>query len=497
MDSSEAVSQHRDSSGPISPIGQNVPLVVDLDGTLIRGDSLQENLFLLIRRKPLKIFALPFWLSKGRARFKQLVAESIDLDPATLSYNQDVLQYLNAQIAKGRKVILATAAHTIIARKVANYLQIDAPLIASENGVNCKGSVKLKAIKDRVRDTPFEYIGNELSDIPIWQAAKYGSVANVSLRQVRRLSHSHVDAPLAFNVISLRSRGPLFSILRLLRPHQWTKNILLFVAPTLGHHLTETGIMTTSAFAFATFCACASGMYVLNDLFDIYADRKHPRKCLRPIASGEVGIVAASILALLLIVGSAVAAWCISDAYLGIFAIYNATTFTYIILLKRLVILDILTLSGLYTLRIFAGSVATGVQVSNWLFAFSLLIFLSLALAKRYVELSDLAGRGESQTIERGYFTNDAFVLLAFGAASSIGAIVILCLYISSDQVSLLYSRNNYLWITLPVFIYWILRLWIIARRGELHDDPLVWALQDRASYISALAILILLMLAA
>jgi 4-hydroxybenzoate polyprenyltransferase len=191
-----------------------------------------------------------------------------------------------------------------------------------------------------------------------------------------------------------------------------------------------------------------------------------------------------------------VAAWCISDAYLGILAIYTATTFTYSFLLKRLLILDVLTLSGLYTLRILAGGVATGIQVSNWLLTFSLFIFLSLALAKRYVELSDLAGRSESQTIRRGYFIHDALVLLTFGAASSMAAIVILCLYISSHEVSLLYSRHDYLWLTLPFFIYWIIRLYMIASRGGLHDDPLVWAFHDKASYILAFAILILLMLA-
>jgi 4-hydroxybenzoate polyprenyltransferase len=463
--------------------GPNRPLFVDLDGTLIRTDLLWEALCLLVRRHPLSALALPAWLFAGKARFKARIAERVAPDPALLPYRPEVLDYLRAERARGRRVILASASPEAWVQGVAAHLDLFDDVIASSGAHNQAGAAKLDSIVESADGGDFEYLGNASVDIPIWEGAEsVGLVAPMS--GARRWANTRgVEASFS---VAPDKLAP--AILRAMRPHQWAKNALLFIPILLAHEVADAARLVHVLLAFAGFCAAASTGYILNDLIDIESDRQHPTKCRRPLASGTLPVpVALFLMALLTGLGFGTSLAFLSLASTAMLGCYLVLTLAYSFYFKQRLLLDVLILAGLYTHRVLAGGVAADVVVSPWLLAFSAFFFLSLALVKRYVELRGVEGGEQASMHGRAYEVDDWPLVEGMGLACAFISVLILCLFVSSPGVSNLYKTPEILWLVGPVMLYWISRVWFLAHRGILDADPVLFATRDRTSYVCGL----------
>jgi len=466
------------------------PLVVDLDGTLTPTDTLWESLLTLARRSPLRMLCLPLWLLRGRAAFKHQVAAAGPLATEHLPVNERLFIFLQAEHAAGRRIVLATAAHRSIAEPIAARLGLFSLVLASEEGNNLKGRAKLAAITQAV-GPDFVYAGDSRADLPIWQAARAAVLVNVS-NGVRRELGSTVPVEREFKAPD----GGWRTWARALRVHQWLKNSLLFV-PLLTAFSVDDGVRWQAlAVAFAAFCLAASATYIGNDLWDLENDRGHPRKRQRPFAAAALpipqGLAAAAVL---LVLAFALASQA-STAFVWVLLLYLVATTAYSLRLKEYVLVDVVMLSLLYTLRIIAGAVAVNIVVSSWLLAFSAFAFLSLALVKRCSELVTMADLGRSESRGRDYRVGDLAVLWPLGVGASMAAVVVFGLFISTPETQARYASPQLLWGVAVTLVYWMGRMWIKTSRGEMHDDPLVYAVKDRASRY-ALTFMLLTVLAA
>lgn len=455
-----------------------IPLCVDLDGTLIRSDLLFESALSLLRRNPLYVFAFLLWLLRGRAHLKREVARRAEVDPATLPYDERVVDWLREQQGQ-RPRVLCTASDTTLANGVAMHLGLFDEVLASDGARNLAGRHKGEALRERYGDRGFDYAGNEYRDLHIWKHARRAIVVNGGTG----LAHAAGNCCEVERVFEAH-RGGLRTWVKALRVHQWLKNLLVFLPLFTSHRVLEAATTLNCVLAFLAFGLCASGVYLLNDLFDLDADRRHPRKRLRPFAAGTLplsaGIITAPLLAL---AGLALAAW-LSLPFAGVLACYYALTLAYSLRLKRIVMLDVIVLAALYTVRIIGGAVVIGGGLSFWLLAFSMFLFLSLAMLKRYTELRALLGSGKSEASGRGYAVDDIALIQSLGGASGYMSVLVLALYINSTASEALYRNQQVLWLLCPLLLYWISRVWLIAHRGHMHDDPVVFALVDRVSRV-------------
>ncbi|NLA68816.1 MAG: UbiA family prenyltransferase [Gammaproteobacteria bacterium] len=447
----------------------DLPLVVDLDGTLTPVDTLLESLVLLLRRRPAAMFRLPFWLASGRAGFKSRVAATLGRSPRHLPWREPLLAYLREQKRMGRPIVLATAAHRSIADAVADELGLFDSVIATDGGVNLKGKAKLDAIRERFGDQ-FAYAGDSRADLALWRHA----AAALPVGRPRRLPDGvHVERE-----FTQPAASPLVW-LRALRVHQWLKNLLLFVPLLTSFGFTDPGKVMAALTGFVAFSLAASATYLVNDLWDLESDRLHPRKRERPMASGRIGISAAlGMAAALLATAFLVASRAGSGLALMLLA-YLVITSAYSWYLKRMMLVDMLVLAVLYTLRILAGSVAIGVSTSSWLLVFSIFIFFSLALVKRCSELVALNAVSVVDARGRDYHYSDLPVLLPLGVGAGLCAAIVFGLFINAPGAQAAYGTPALLWLTGLGLMYWISRLWIKTVRGEMHDDPLVYTLRD------------------
>jgi 4-hydroxybenzoate polyprenyltransferase/phosphoserine phosphatase len=459
------------------------PLYVDLDGTLIRTDLLHESLLGLVKRNPLALLLVPLWLRGGRARLKRAVAERVELDVARLPYSEGFLAYLREEAAAGRRLVLATAADGKYAEQVAAHLGIFCSTLASDGTDNLSGVRKARAIEANADGQPFEYAGNSRRDLPVWARAAGAVLVNPD-RGVERALRGR--APVTRRFVDRQSR--LWNYVAALRVHQWVKNALLLVPLLASHRVSEPGALWRVVVAIVAFSLTASAVYILNDLLDLGADRRHPRKRLRPFAAGHLpathGLVALTLLSGL---GLGLA-WALSPGFWVVLVAYLAMTLAYSLRLKRYVLIDVLVLSALFTARVIAGGVVIAAFPSFWLLAFCVFLFTSLALVKRCSELVTMEKQGVDAVPGRDYRVADSLPLLAMGVASGYLAVLVVALYINSSAVAALYSRPEALWFLCPVLLYWVSRLWLKTARGEMHDDPLVFAVKDRASQLVGLA---------
>jgi 4-hydroxybenzoate polyprenyltransferase len=468
-------------------------LCVDLDGTLVKSDTLVDSVLSIARHRPLDLLRIPGWMLQGKASFKRHVTSAVTLDVEHLPYNVPLLGYLRSEFSKGRSIYLATAADKALAERVAAHLGIFTGVLASDGATNLAGNNKLAAFR-RAFGEDFSYIGNARPDAPVLAACERPMVANPDGALLALLRRAQV-APVA--TFEDRS-GRLKSWVRAVRLHQWAKNTLIFV-PLLLAHQWNPGTLIGAALAFLSFGLCASATYIINDLLDLEADRKHPRKRNRPFAAGDLSAVAGVLAVFLLFAAAvtlAIALPRLHDAYspglalqrpysfLAWLAFYTVATLTYSLYLKRQLLLDVFVLSGLYTVRILAGSAATGVPVSAWLGGFSVFFFLSLAFVKRFSELEGLRERGGVATSGRGYLVTDLEQLRALGTGSAYAAVVVMTLYINNSDTNLLYRHPNRLWLVVIVLLLWISLVWMLASRGEMHDDPVVFAITDKRSLL-------------
>ena len=413
-------------------------------------------------------------LGRGRAALKRDLAALGPIDAAHLPYNDVVLDHIRDWRARGGRAVLVTAADQAIADRVAAHLGLFEAAHGSDGARNLKGPTKAAMIAETYGAEPHAYIGDSMSDLPVWAGAQRAVTVDAPAALRRRLESTGAQAE------HLRSGTPQ-GYLAAMRPHQWLKNLLVFV-PVIAAHAIEPVVMMQAVLAFAAFCLVSSAGYVFNDLMDLRADRMHPRKVLRPLASGRVPIAhGTAMVPVLLLAGLGLAALG-GGALLAIIAGYFVLTVTYSLSLKRIAIADICTLAGLYTMRILAGGLATGLVPSVWLLAFSMFFFVALAAIKRQAELVDLFGRGLPATERRGYTVDDLPLVAQVATASGYVSVMVLALYLNAPAVQQLYGAPWLLWGICLVLLYWITRIALITSRGGMHDDPIVFALRDRTS---------------
>ena len=460
------------------------PLVVDLDGTLVRGDTLSEAAVALIRDWRLWP-ALALLLTAGRAAFKRRIAALAPPAAALLPYNARLVAYLRAQKAAGRRLVLATAADRAVADAVAAELGLFDEVLASDGATNLKGAAKARALVERFGTGGFAYAGDSRADLAVWRHAAAAVLVNVAPAVA-----AEVTARIPVELAIADRTPPAAALWRAMRPHQWAKNLLVLV-PLLGAHAYgQPTAWRGAALTFWAFCATASAIYLVNDMADLAADRAHPRKRLRPFASGEVAIGAGLVLTFaLLALGAGLA---LAAGALPLIALYAATTIAYSIRLKELPLVDVFCLAGLYTLRLFAGGEASGHPVSLWLLGFSSFLFLSLALTKR---VGELAAPGATAA-RRGYLPEDAALLQMFGCGATFASCIVLALYVQSEAAAHRYASPALLWGMVPLFLFWQCRLWLSTARGHMHDDPIVYAARDRVSWSVGVALVALVVLA-
>lgn len=456
------------------------PLCIDLDGTLIKTDLLLESFLVLIKQKPWAIFCIPFWLMKGKTYLKSQIADQADLDYSVLPYCQLVLDYMQQAKDEGRKVILATASHEKYAAGIAKHLNVFDKVYSTSASTNLSGGNKAKVLIDAFGDKQFDYAGNAKVDMAIWEHANKVIVVNpdsgVGKAAVKKFSNTEI----------MKDKKPLFpSVLKALRVHQWLKNILIFVPLIASHNLTNLPLIMQACLAFLSFGLCASSVYILNDLLDLNSDRHHATKHKRPFASGNMGILLGlGLLPVLLGTSIFIASVWLPTGFLVCLGIYYLLTMVYSFWAKNRIVIDVMFLAGLYTMRIIAGAAAIAVASSFWILAFSMFIFLSLAMIKRYSELFVALKAGKDQAKGRGYVVSDLPLLESLGGSCGYLSILVLALYINSPEVNVLYSQPKALWALCPILLFWISRVWFKTHRGEMHDDPIVFAAKDTISII-------------
>jgi len=462
------------------------PLVVDLDGTLLKSDLLLESVLALVKQQPRYLFALPLWLLKGKARFKREVARRVSLDVGLLPYRKDFLDDLRAQRAGGRSLVLATASDSQLARQVAEHLQLFDCVLASDGITNLSGDAKRERLVREFGERGFDYAANGPADVAVWRSARKAIAVNPGSRVLRALERFS-RPEIAFQ----DEARPLKSYWNALRPQQWCKNLLVLVPVFAAHRFFDAALPGRALLAFLAFCCCASSGYLFNDLLDLAADRHHPRKQFRPLAAGSLPLAyPLALIPLLAILGGILGAL-VSPLLFGFVLGYFLLALLYSLSIKNVVVLDVIVLAGLYTLRLVAGSAAVLIWPSQWLLAFSIFLFLSLALVKRYGELVVMRGVDGDQARARGYEISDAELLASMGTASGYLAVLVLALYLTTPTARALYARLELLWLLCPLLLYWIGRIWLVAHRGLVHDDPILFATSDRISRI-----LVLLMVA-
>jgi 4-hydroxybenzoate polyprenyltransferase len=453
------------------------PLCVDLDGTLISSDVLFESLLLLLKRNPLYLLCLPLWLIRGRAALKAEIAARVQLNPAALPYNRAFVEWLESERRTGRSLWLCTAADERLAVGIAAHLGIFEGVLASDGNTNLSGTNKAAQLVQRFGAGSFDYCGNERKDIAVWQRARGAIVVSGGPRLEREAArHTTLLRSFSASATSLRAT------IRALRPHQWAKNILVLVPLLAAHRANDATALLQGLLATIAFCFCASSVYVINDLLDLEADRAHPRKSKRPFASGSLPLTAGFVLAPALLVVAVALAWILPWKFQAVFATYYVLTLAYSFTLKGRVLVDTFVLACLYTLRIMGGAAAVSVPLSFWLLLFGMFLFLSLAFAKRFAELDAMRRAHRLRAAGRGYVVDDLPVLQSLGAAAGYLSVLVLALYINSPDISALYRRPKFIWILCVLVLFWISRVWMKAQRGEMHDDPVVYALKDRVS---------------
>lgn len=465
------------------------PLCVDLDGTLVKSDTLFNAVFQFLRRQPAHFWRLPLWLADGRARLKSEVARRAPLDAARLPYNAELLRFLQAERREGRPLYLTTGADGALAERVAAHLGIFAGVLASDGVTNLTSGKKLASLEGRFGE--FDYIGNSRADLPLLEKAQEAMLANPTrgLRMALRLRRIPVSR-------TFQDKRPLpRTLLKAIRIHQWAKNILLLLPLLLSHNLSAEGVGSAIA-AFFCFSFMASANYLVNDLLDIESDRRHPVKRNRPFAAGDLSVSGGIGLALVLVAASLAVLPLLPYRFALWLALYILLTAAYSFYFKRIAIVDVLVLSALYTLRMLAGGAATATEISHWLAGFSSFLFLSLAMVKRFSELENLRERGATRSHGRGYLVADLEQIRAFGTSSATAAIVVFALYISRPDVASLYKHAGRLWLIVPLMLFWLYRVWLLASRGELDDDPVIFAIRDRVSLAVGASVLAIAILA-
>jgi 4-hydroxybenzoate polyprenyltransferase/phosphoserine phosphatase len=469
------------------------PLCVDLDGTLVKSDTLVDSLLVLVRTHPRSAVKTFRWVLDGKAALKARVGNVVSLDVAHLPYNRPLLAFLEQERARGRRIYLTTGADAKLAGKIAAYLGIFDAVLSSNGDKNLTGENKLAGLRAEFGDEGFDYIGNAGPDLPLLQHAGEAMLANPHASLQGKLKSRKIS--IGRNFEDRTSRRKAF--LKAIRLHQWAKNVLIFVPLLLAHAL-KLPLILNAILAFFCFSLCASATYIVNDLLDIEADRRHPLKRLRPFAAGDLQVsTGVAIIVAFLAAAFAGTLVFLPREFLGWLVLYLVVTLSYSLALKRIVLVDVILLSGLYTVRMLAGGAATSTGISTWLAGFSVFLFFSLAMVKRFSELQNLRERGNTPSNGRGYLVADIEQLRSFGTASAYASVVVFAMYISGSNVTTLYAHPVRMWLIVPLMLLWISRVWLLASRGKMNEDPVIFAVTDRMSLLIGLAVVVVAIFAA
>jgi len=452
----------------------------------MRSDLLLESFLELIKRNLLYLLLAPLWLLRGRAVLKREIASRVSVRADLLPYNESFLEFLRLQKSQGRRLVLISASDQQLVDAVAAHVGLFDEAIGSDGIRNCSGHCKAQIIA--AKSPRFVYAGDREIDLEVWKSAAAAIPVNISTAL-----RTKVAALLPIEAEFTRTAPGLQAYVRSLRLHQWLKNTLLFLPLILAHRLTDTGLILQALLAFLSFGLCASSVYLLNDLLDLPSDRQHRSKRLRPLACGEIPLLSGLLLSLLLLLLAFGLASALPTAFLVILALYYLCTGLYSFVLKRIMLVDVIMLAALYTLRIIAGAAAISVIPSFWLLAFSMFLFFSLAVVKRYTELDYLQKAGIAQSEGRGYYAQDLNMMAMFGSTSALLSVMVLALYINNEETRNQYLTPELLWLLCPVLLYLITRIWLLAARVQIEEDPIVFALKDRVSqYLTLLCGLLL-----
>jgi 4-hydroxybenzoate polyprenyltransferase/phosphoserine phosphatase len=457
------------------------PLVVDLDGTLIRSDVLIECGFAFVKSAPHRFYEPLLWLAQGgKSNLKARLADATEIDVSALPYDAAVLEWLKEERTAGRRLVLATATHERYATAISEHLGLFDQTFATHSDVNLSAHRKRDKLVEEFGEKGFDYAGNSHDDVAVWAAADRAYVVNPSAG-VERAARKQGNVERVIDARPAWARTWAKS----LRLHQWLKNLLIFLPLLAAHQASEPVLVIAALVAFLSFGLCASSVYLLNDLLDLEDDRHHPTKRRRPLASGALPLLwGTALFPVLLVLGLALGWMFLPPQFTVVLLGYYALTLAYSMYLKRRVMIDVVALALLYTTRIVAGSAAIDARLTFWLLAFSMFIFLSLAFVKRYTEVHSLKARGQVKTRGRGYVASDLPLISSLGAASGYLSVLVLALYIQDGATTSLYRHPQIIWIACPLLLYWVSRTWLIAHRGEMHDDPIIFAAKDRGSWL-------------
>ena len=457
-------------------------LYVDLDGTVIKTDLLFESILLLLKKNILLALLIPVWLLKGKANLKHELSKRVHIPVDLLPLNIEFHAYLKMEVERGRNIVLISASSQLPVRQVSDHLGLFIDAMGSDEDHNLKSENKVTRILQLDPAGGFSYAGNSKADIAVWSEASEVILVNCKKSLAESLQHGneniqHFDAP----------QSALKKFWQAMRPHQWLKNALIFLPLILSHQLNQPNLLLQACVAFLSFSFVASSVYLLNDMLDLNSDRQHQSKSRRPFASGDLSLAYGYLGApLLLLLGFLIALWLPTEFVFVLLAYWLMTTL-YSLLLKSLFLIDVLSLASLYTWRIIAGSAAIDVVTTYYLLAFSFFLFLGLAMVKRYTEFLNLQNQGKSSIEGRGYGVENLQTLASIGGGSSLVAVAVFAFYINAPATTELYSSPLLLWAICPLLLYLLWRIWTLARRGELDEDPVLFALTDRRSQLSAI----------
>jgi len=460
------------------------PLCVDLDGTLIRTDLMFESIFLLIRENFLYFFIIPFWAIRGRYYLKEKLAEYVIPDIDFLPYNEEVLKIIRQAYDDGRDIYLVTASYYTVAEQIAGKFHFFKDTFASKDGINLVGKTKASFLKELFGTGNFDYIGDSYKDRFVWHISRKKILVDPNTAIRKEFSGTETE------LIITESHSKLFLLFSQLRVHQWVKNLLVFL-PMLLAHVVKPAMLISSTLAFLSLSIMASAIYIINDLFDIESDRRHPDKRNRPLASGNFKILSAiKIVPILIIISIILGYFAKGTETVYIVLLYFTVTVLYSLVFKHIYIADIIVLAGLYTLRLLLGGITTDTQISHWLLSFSMFFFLSLAALKRFIELKN-TNTDNPDALVRGYVVGDIPIMMNAGIGAGLLSVLVYVLYINSPGISILYNNIFAMYLIAPVILFWVLRVWLIANRGRIHHDPVVFALRDRTSHLVFITIVI------
>lgn len=467
-----------------------VPLCMDLDGTLIKTDMLFESFLVLIKSNPLYLFSCFAWLLRGRAHLKAEIARRVTLDASLLPYNDGMVSLLHEARQQGRKLYLCTAADRHLARAIADHLQCFDGIFASNGIVNLSSRHKAQTLTQEFGEHGFDYCGNSTADLAVWKQARNAIVVGGSKLAS---AASRVNPRVSVFQHANFSVGKVFKAMRV---YQWVKNTLIFVPLLTSHQFADITAIIPTLIAFFSFSLCASSVYLLNDMLDLDADRRHERKRKRPFAAGDLALSVGIALTIGLILASLALALLLPLKFMLVLACYYVLTLAYSFTLKKMMLIDVFALASLYTSRVMAGGAAADIPLSSWLIMFSITIFLSLAFVKRYTELDEKQREGGKTAAGRGYYTDDLSMLRSFGTSAGYLAVIILAIYLNSPTSNMLYSHRSALWGVFAAMLFWVSWMWMSAFQGKMHDDPIVFALKDRTSLAAIAAIVVFMLIA-